>query len=77
MTIDAKRALRSGIAGGLAGGLISGTLNYGLLPFPRTLVDNAVGHGMSGFFSGLAAAVVATLLAARHHRVVKPGQRTP
>jgi hypothetical protein len=47
------------------GGLISAGLNYYVLPFPHSAADNAVGHGMSGFFCGLVSGFVGVLLYAR------------
>ncbi len=65
MTASVGAALRSGLLGGAVGGVISAVLNYTILPFPHSAAANAFGHGMSGFFCGLAAGFIGVLLHAR------------
>ncbi len=64
-TSTVRSALGSGFIGGVIGGLISAGLNYAILPFPHSLADNAFGHGLSGFFCGLASGFFGVLLHAR------------
>lgn len=56
------KASKTGLTGGLISGLISGALNYYFLPFPNSLIDNAIGHTISGFFCGLVSAIIGILL---------------
>jgi uncharacterized membrane protein YeaQ/YmgE (transglycosylase-associated protein family) len=58
--------LKNGLIGGVLSGIISALLNYSILPFPQSIQDNAIGHGFSGFFSGLISAVIAVLIYIRH-----------
>ncbi len=54
--------LKSGFIAGVASAVISFLLNYYLLPFPATLLDNAIGHGIGGFICGFISAVVGLLI---------------
>ncbi len=58
------------IAGGISA-LISFLLNYYLLPFPVTLLDNAIGHGIGGFMCGFISAFVGLLIYESHRRMQK------
>ncbi len=60
-------ALKSGVIGGTLGGGISGILNYCFLPFPQNILDNAVGHGISGFFCGFMAGAIGVVSYIRFH----------
>ncbi len=55
-------ALKGSIIGGIIGAVISGLLNYFVLPFPKTHLDNAIGHGIGGlictFIGGFAGILV-------------------
>jgi hypothetical protein len=71
-------ALKSGAIGGILGGGISGMLNYCLLPFPQDMLDNAIGHGISGFFCGFVAGAIGILMYVRFHgRSVNQGSAGP
>ena len=41
-------AAKGSVMGGIVGGIISGLLNYYVLPFPETLLDNAISHTVGG-----------------------------
>jgi len=41
-------ALKGSIIGGIIGGVISGLLNFYVLPFPETHLDNAISHTIGG-----------------------------
>ncbi len=58
------------IAGGISA-FISFLLNYYLLPFPVTLLDNAIGHGIGGFMCGFISAFVGLLIYVFHRRMQK------
>ncbi len=58
------------LAGGISA-LISFLLNYYLLPFPVTLLDNAIGHGIGGFMCGFISAFVGLSIYAFHRRMQK------
>ncbi len=60
----------SAIAGGISA-LVSFLLNYYLLPFPVTLLDNAIGHGIGGFMCGFISAFVGLLIYGLHRRMQK------
>ena len=61
--------LKSGAIAGLASAVISFLLNYYLLPFPATSLDNAIGHGIGGFFCGFISAFVGVLVYILHNRM--------
>jgi hypothetical protein len=63
--------LKSGFMAGMASAVISFLLNYYLLPFPITLLDNAVGHGVGGFMCGFISAFMGLLIYMLHHRIRK------
>ena len=60
--------LRSGFIAGIASAAISFLLNYYLLPFPVTLLDNAIGHGIGGFMCGFISAFVGVLIFMFQHK---------
>lgn len=68
----AWEALKTGLIGGALGGLVSAGLNYYVLPVPGSTADNAIGHGMTGFFCGLASGVIGVLIYARHSQPASP-----
>jgi hypothetical protein len=51
-------ALKSGLIGGMVCGIISGILNYTIFPFPKSLMDHAIGGTVGGFFCGFFAVVL-------------------
>lgn len=59
------QALKGGLLGGALGGIVSAGLNYYILPFPGSSADNALGHGMTGFFCGLVSGFVGVLVYSR------------
>jgi hypothetical protein len=63
--------LRSGFIAGVASAAISFLLNYYLLPFPATLLDNAIGHGIGGFICGFISAFMGVLIYMLHHQMKK------
>jgi len=62
---------KSGFMAGIVSAAISFLLNYYLLPFPATLLDNAVGHGIGGFACGFISAFMGVLIYILHHRMRK------
>ena len=50
--MDYKEALKNGAIGGFMGFLMSAVINYYVIPFPETVLNNAVGNGISGLISG-------------------------
>ena len=60
--------LRSGFIAGIASAAISFLLNYYLLPFPVTLLDNAIGHGVGGFICGFISAAMGVLIFMIQHK---------
>ena len=63
--------LKSGFIAGIVSAAMSFLLNYYLLPFPATLLDNAIGHGIGGFMCGFVSAVMGLLIYMLHHRMKK------
>ncbi len=61
-------ALKNGLIAGLFSSAVSVLLNYYVLPFPQSILDNAIGHGIGGFFCGLISAFIAVMIVAHHHR---------
>ncbi len=55
-------AVKSGLIGGAICGIIQGILGYTILPFPKSLMDHAIGNGIGGFFSGLFAGFIGVLM---------------
>lgn len=37
-------AIKNGLVGGIMGAIMSGLINYYLIPFPKTLLGNAIGN---------------------------------
>jgi hypothetical protein len=62
---------KSGFLAGTASAVISFLLNYYLLPFPVTRLDNAIGHGIGGFMCGFISAFVGLLIYMLHRRMQK------
>ncbi len=50
--------IKNGFIAGILSGTISALLNYFVLPFPVSVLRNAMSHGIGGFFSGFISAVV-------------------
>jgi hypothetical protein len=63
--------LKSGFIAGLVSAAISFLLNYYLLPFPATPLDNAIGHSIGGFMCGFISAFMGILIYLLHHRLIK------
>ena len=63
--------VKSGFMAGIVSAAISFLLNYYLLPFPATLLDNAIGHGIGGFMCGFISAFAGLLIYMLHHRMRK------
>lgn len=59
---------KGGLIAGTISAIISFLLNYYLLPFPETLLDNAVGHGIGGFIAGFISACMGITVYILHHR---------
>ena len=68
--------LKSGFIAGIVSAAISFLLNYYLLPFPATLLDNAIGHSIGGFMCGFISAFMGLLIYVLHHRV-RRAERLP
>jgi hypothetical protein len=63
--------LTNSFIAGIVSAFISFLLNYYLLPFPVTLLDNAIGHGVGGFACGFISAFVGLLIHIFHRRMQK------
>jgi hypothetical protein len=50
MNKNIVEALKNGMAGGILGAVVSALLNYFIVPFPKSVVDNVLGHSIGGFF---------------------------
>lgn len=61
--------LKGGLIAGIASAAISFLLNFYLLPFPATTLDNAIGHGIGGFFCGFISAFVGVMIFMLRHRM--------
>ncbi len=64
-------ALTSGLFGGILCSIISGLLNYFVFPFPKTTLDNVMGHTIGGFFCGFFAGLIGVLMHIRFHNKKK------
>ena len=64
-------ALKSGLIGGVICGIIQGLLGYTILPFPKSLMDHAIGNSIGGFFSGLFAGCIGVLMYIWFHTIKK------
>jgi hypothetical protein len=60
-------ALISGIFGGMLCSIISGLLNYFVFPFPKSVMDNIMGHSIGGFFCGFFAGFIGVLMHIKFH----------
>ena len=58
--------VKNGVMAGTISAAIAFLLNYYLLPFPATLLDNAIGHGVGSFMSGFISAAVGITLYMHH-----------
>jgi hypothetical protein len=63
--------VKGGFIAGTTSAVISFLLNYYLLPFPATSLDNAIGHGIGGFMCGFISAFVGILGYMLHQRTKK------
>jgi hypothetical protein len=61
--------VKNGFIAGTISAAIAFLLNYYLLPFPATLMDNAIGHGIGSFMSGFISAAVGITVYIHHQRV--------
>lgn len=71
MKQDIRELLKSGFIAGTASAAISFLLNYYLLPFPATTLDNAIGHGIGGFICGFISAFMGVLIFMLQRRMSK------
>ncbi len=60
--------VKGGLMAGTISSIISFLLNYYLLPFPETPLDNAAGHGIGGFIAGFISACMGIAVYIVHHR---------
>ena len=67
MKAKISAAAINGLIGGSISGVISALLNYSLLPFPETPLDNVIGHGIGGFFCGCVSCVIGIMIYASQH----------
>lgn len=63
MTFEMKEAITAGLIGGLIAAVICMALNQYVVPFPQTPLDNTIGHGLSGLFSGLLSGFIGVFIA--------------
>ena len=70
---NGKTALLKGIAGGLVGALASGLINYYLVPFPATTIENAGNNAISGFFAGFMGGFLGIVSHLRKEACMKAG----
>lgn len=61
--------VKNGIMAGAISTAIAFLLNYYLLPFPATPLDNAISHGVGSFMSGFISAAMGITLYIHHQRV--------
>ncbi len=52
MAVDQRDALKAGGVGAAIALVLSFSANYFLVPFPESLMQNAVNNGISGLLSG-------------------------
>jgi hypothetical protein len=71
MRENIRELLKSGFIAGIVSAAISFLLNYYLLPFPATLLDDAIGHGIGGFMCGFISAFMGLLIYTFHHQMRK------
>lgn len=55
-------ALKNGFIGGTLSSIVSGLLNYFILPFPRSILDNVIGHSVGGFICGFISAFIGVMM---------------
>jgi predicted CDP-diglyceride synthetase/phosphatidate cytidylyltransferase len=67
MKAKISAAAINGLIGGLISAVVSALLNYYLLPFPETPLDNVIGHGIGGFFCGFISCVIGIMIYASQH----------
>jgi hypothetical protein len=65
-----KELVLNGLVAGIVSCCISAMLNYFILPFPKSIINNAISHGIGGFFSGSISAIVGILLYTKQRRSV-------
>lgn len=53
MTFETREAITAGIMGGVISAIICMALVHFVVPFPETVGQNTIGHGISGMLSGL------------------------
>jgi hypothetical protein len=59
--------LRSALIGGMLCSVIAVLLKYFIFPFPKSIMDNVIGHGMGNFFSGFFASIVGVPIHIKFH----------
>lgn len=57
-----KELIKSIVPSAVMCTLISFAVNYFILPMPTDIKGNAIGNGISGFFSGVISAAITTIL---------------
>lgn len=60
--------IKGGFMAGTISAVISFSLNFYLIPFPETGLDNAVGHGIGGFIAGFISAFMGVAVYILLHR---------
>lgn len=63
MNVVFKEALLAGLIGGMIAAVIAFVVAYFVVPAPLTLLDAAIGNGVSGFFSVLMSGFIGVFLA--------------
>lgn len=71
MSVASKEALLAGLIGGVIAAVIAFAVAYFVVPAPLTLLDAAIGNGVSGFFSGLMSGFIGVLLALKKRATSK------
>lgn len=59
--------LKSAMIGGMLCSVIAGLLNYYIFPFPKSVMDNVIGHSIGNFFSGFFAGIIGVLMYVKFH----------
>ena len=71
MTFEAKEAITAGIMGGIIAAIISMALVHFVVPFPETVGQNTIGHGITGLLSGLFSGAIGVTVALKKFNRVK------
>lgn len=65
MSFELKEAILAGLIGAVIAAALSFSVNHFIAPFPKTVFDNSLGNGVSGFFSGLLSGFIGVYLVLR------------